>query len=405
LVVSDCVAPAWFSGAIARLMARWSETSPVVLVQVLPRRLWAYTALGNAQPVWLIAGTPAAAGATLQTEPAGWGHSFAGQAFQDSVPREAQSPIAAFPVVTLDPSAMRQVAEMIAGAVGNWMPGMALVAVSPPEDKLNASELVQHFRESASPTARRLAGLLAASPICMSTLWLLRQLMLPEARPVHAAELWLLKLLEQAGAANSSQIQMYEFVDGVRELLLDAVPVSISTRVLTHIRDYLPELAGHSIDIRRMLATPDQPFTHRIEPQNYPFAHVAAQVLRRLGVAYQPLVASLEQGLVRENTQQWQPEGSSLSLPDKPALPDSISPLDIAGLNEEIDHVRGINRKLSRRLRLLNERNAIYGINTPPEIVNEIEYIQSTIQQNKQKIERLKQERNGSIAVNPPEER
>ncbi|MCP4701555.1 MAG: hypothetical protein GY862_32560, partial [Gammaproteobacteria bacterium] len=48
LLLSDCTACAWHSGGIFKLLALWGRRLPLALVQMLPDRLWAGTALGYA---------------------------------------------------------------------------------------------------------------------------------------------------------------------------------------------------------------------------------------------------------------------------------------------------------------------------------------------------------------------
>jgi hypothetical protein len=53
LVLSDGIAPGWCDGGYPRLLGRWAAKQPVVLLQVLPLRLWPRTGLGQQEAGWV----------------------------------------------------------------------------------------------------------------------------------------------------------------------------------------------------------------------------------------------------------------------------------------------------------------------------------------------------------------
>ncbi len=112
---------------------------------------------------------------------------------------------------------------------------------------------------------------------------------LPEARQFHEAEVLLGGLLRVAADADDPEEVRYDFHSGVRALLLNAVPSASALDVLERVSAFVQERLGQSRDFRALLADPDSaPGT--LEPDESPFAHVAAEVLERLGGSYARLV-------------------------------------------------------------------------------------------------------------------
>jgi type VI secretion system protein ImpC len=233
-----------------------------------------------------------------------------------------------------------------------------MLDLAPPVEPMAASgtppptprERLERFWGAASPTARRLAGLLAASPaITLPVIRLVRQALLPEARQVHEAEVLLgglLRIADPPGqiAQDPDEVR-YDFRDGLRTLLLDAVPAADALEVLRGVSAYVEENLAQGVDFRAMLADPAAA-RGSIVPAEGPFARVAAEVLLRLGGDYARLVTALPEGQPSGpaagssttgsppgRTGQAPPLGSHLSLPGAPPPPP-------ARLREMLDGVR-----------------------------------------------------------------
>jgi len=291
LVLTDCVAGSWYDGEAAQLLETWARNGPVGLLLVLPEHLWPRTALGNATAVRLKAPYAAASNARLDARPIG--------AWTD-LPEQAGAPL---PVASLVPEALSAWARLVAGAGGAESAGFvfgrklsrrpALTPRSAPSPNARLSR----FWQAASPTARRLAGLLAASPvISLPVIRLVRQALLPEARQVHEAEVLLgdlLRVVTPPGEAILDPDDLrYEFHGGLRFLLLDAVPTADALTVLEQVSSYVEEHLESGVDFRAVLADPAAARGSLVADES-PFARVAAEVLLRLGGDYARLIAAL----------------------------------------------------------------------------------------------------------------
>ena len=147
-----------------------------------------------------------------------------------------------------------------------------------PETELKPPERVQIFYATASKTARRLAGYLAAVPLCLPLMRLVQQQMLPDSWQIHLAEVFvggLLMRLTPAGDRVPADEVWYDFHPGVRELLVWDVPVDETLRVLALVEERL----GVRVLPRERAAAPPPVDLARARP----FAEVAVKTLRTLG--------------------------------------------------------------------------------------------------------------------------
>ncbi|KFA89873.1 SAV_2336 N-terminal domain-related protein [Archangium violaceum] len=283
MVVSDCVSPGWYTGEVPELLASWGRAGPVVVVQMLSERHWSRTALRGGSAVLLRAsrrGTPNS------------------QFLVTRLSRRARQPAPAapvVPVVTLEKASLGAWAKLVAGGDTSVLgfelhrartlpPAMSLEGPSP-----SALERVQRFHATASAPARKLAGLLAAVPVSLPVMRLVRETMVPEARQEDLAEVFLgglLRELPEQDASMDPEQKQYDFWPGVRDLLLDAVPAGSARTVLLRVSDFIESRLGHQTrDFPALLVDPTKDAT-AFAQRHRGFATIAAHVLLRMGGAY-----------------------------------------------------------------------------------------------------------------------
>jgi hypothetical protein len=297
IIISDCVSPPWYNGAITKTLAAWASTSPTTIIQVLPEWLWERSALGVAESILLRSLAPGVPNQQLIMTALDLLDEF------DVCNRLK------IPVVTLEPESLKNWARMVAGAGEVQTKGFLLapdgeifdVSSESTENsnvELTAKQRLQRFRLTASPMARKLAGLLAAAPVSLPVVRLIQQTMLQKSSQVHVAEVFLggilkpLSAIAEDGAADKIQ---FDFADGVRDLLLDGVPLTESTEVLRKVSEYVAARLRLSVDdFTAMLVNPglgDGSSGVLVRP----FAQITAKVLRRLGGKYAELAEEMEQ--------------------------------------------------------------------------------------------------------------
>jgi len=298
VIISDCVSPAWRNGTITKALAAWASTSLMTIIQVLPEWLWERSALGVADSILLRSLAP---GVPNQ------------QLIMTALDLLDESDVVnklKVPVVTLEPESLKNWAWMVAGAGDVQTKGFLLALDAEVFDiddestenyqiEFSAKQRLQRFRLTASLMARKLAGLLAAAPVSLPVVRLVRETMLPQSSQVHVAEVFLggiLKPLSPIGEGVDADKIQYDFVDGVRDLLLDAVPLTDSTKVLRKISEHVAQRAGLSVDeFTAMLVNPGLAVDDSSGALLRPFAQVTAKVLRRFGGKYAEIIKQLEE--------------------------------------------------------------------------------------------------------------
>lgn len=290
LVVSDCVSSGWRNGKVMSALEIWSKRGAMAIVQMLPKWLWKRTALGRASEVRLQGLIPGAFNQKLiAKEVSLW----------DELEEDRGIKV---PVFTLEQDKVATWAQMLAGRGSIWTLGYVfkLDAASVNKesrlfnldyDQLSAEQRVQAFRVTASPMARKLAGLLAAAPvITLPIVRLIRETLLKDCQQVHVAEVFLgglLKPLSEINAETNPDYVQYDFMEGVRELLLDSVPSEYVLNVVDEVSSYVAKKAGLSLDafagvLRKERDIKDIDIASNIAH----FATVTAQILRQLGGEY-----------------------------------------------------------------------------------------------------------------------
>ncbi|KYC43312.1 hypothetical protein WA1_14605 [Scytonema hofmannii PCC 7110] len=318
LLVSDCISPAWREKFIYPVLEFWGRNGLLTVLQLLPERLWERTALASEIPVQLRSLTPGVFNSQLIVE--NWDEDD----FADDVPEDKQiiqNPLIQnpkskiqnsipVPIITLEPEPLLAWSRAIAGlgnigTVGfkffspkNLVPlGETQQDSEQSETQLSASALVSRFRATASPIARRLAGLMAAAPVSLSVVHLIQQTLLKESQQIHVAEVFMSGLLKSSQSKGSGYIE-YEFIDGIRELLLESVPVSKANSVLEEVSEFIARRVGVSVrDFEAVLQKPLYQAEDNLATKIRPFAELKVKVLRQLGGVYAQLADELETNL------------------------------------------------------------------------------------------------------------
>nr|MDJ0775997.1 formylglycine-generating enzyme family protein [Mastigocoleus sp. MO_167.B18] len=126
---------------------------------------------------------------------------------------------------------------------------------------------------------------------------LIQQTILKESMQVHVAEVFMSGLLKRDKATNTAN---YDFVEGVRDLLIDSVPTPDVDQVLHEVSQYIAKKAGISIKNFAALLSPDPEWDDETkekikqETSIKSFAKITTDVLKRLGGEYAEFAEYLE---------------------------------------------------------------------------------------------------------------
>lgn len=289
LVVSDCAGPLWQGPAMRELLHRGLRRGPLAVLQPLSQRLWARTRL------------PAEPG-TLHRRPGGYG--VLDFTPQRRAGRDAVAPgTLPVPVLAPSPGALSTWARLVAGDSGvrlrgaaAWVGRPGTGAASRPATPAGApvrgaAQLLATFEASASPLGRQLAVYLSAAPLSLPVMQLVQRAMLPQTGPAELSEVLLSGLVVQAPAPHGAPADdrgesWYEFVPGVRDLLIDRLSAGEAALVLKHCSLYVERAFGRSarnfpaVAVAYLMDVGSDP---EIGPDAVPepFARVSERVLRR----------------------------------------------------------------------------------------------------------------------------
>ena len=302
LLATDCLSPAWSMGALTQLLRVWGARQPVAILQMLPRRLWPRTALHYGVSVH--AGAP---------EPGLPNRRLGRQLAQEGTAGEAPvgTPI---PLLTTEPGFVAAWARLVGRGNPPEMPAvifpsapptppLARSRTSPPKVRMSLAEeaslaaaRIERFKQNASPLAFRLIRLLAAAPLRLPVMRLVQRSLLPESGQVDLAEVFLGGLVRRRSAPNVRDPDLvdYDFLPGVRKLLLDAARLDEAVEVQTTVSQYLADRFGQALDFLGMVKSPEAAPDLPDFKGNSEFARVSAEVLRRMGGRYAQLARRLE---------------------------------------------------------------------------------------------------------------
>lgn len=272
LLVSDCVSNIWRQKTIYHWLQKWSNQSPTAIMQLFPERLWLSTELGLGYQVKLSAFQPGVPNCQL--------------VFREDLDIEETLNL---PIITLETESLKEWAKVVTG-YGKSQTSAIVLDLKFLQEQINnikispASEaspelIVDRFLATASPTAQKLAGFMAAVPVSLPVVHLIQNTMLPQSTPVNVAEVFLSGMIEK-------KQNEYDFVDGVRKLLNQAMCLAETEKVLDVVSEYIADKMGLSIKsfTSLLLNLPD--LSQEQQVNLLPFAHVATEVLRNLGGRY-----------------------------------------------------------------------------------------------------------------------
>jgi hypothetical protein len=271
------------------------------VIQLLPQRLWSQSTLVQGTPVWLSALEAGTVTAKLKAKPQ--------SPLLQQLLGKPEKPVA-IPVVTLEAEPLKQWARVVAGSGETWAIGyqfdlkaIEAMPASEAEEEAgtpassNAEDRVRRFRTTASGIAQRLAELMSVAPVSPPIVDLIRQTLLRDAGPVHVAEVFMGGLMQartvSAKEPGKPPTLDFDFAPGVRTILSDSVPRSVSTSVLNAVSSYIAERLGLNIKTFDALLKIDFQGVPGADEMVIPFREVAAQILERMGGEYAAISAQL----------------------------------------------------------------------------------------------------------------
>ncbi|WP_347279989.1 SAV_2336 N-terminal domain-related protein [Leptolyngbya sp. FACHB-60] len=323
LIVTDCVDPLWQTSQLLSTLKLWSDKGPTTILQMMPEWLWSRTNLRQATPVNFQSPTAGSANQALDVV-------LASTTYYRRSKAEKKADIK-IPIITLESDRVylwtrmltAQGAHHAPGAIFNPRAQRMTVAVQQRQQQKTPSSSTgafkaQTFRGGASPVARRLASLLAASPtITLPIVRMVQETLLPQSKEIHVAEVLLGGILHPKQLpsleTHPDDVQ-YQFVDSeIRATLLAEAPVSDTTAVFSR---YIEERFNKSlydfiVELRQLIRS-----ERGSEDELKPIATIAAEVLQYRGSEYADFVREVNERFGKSSG----PEGGQQQLHDLPEL-------------------------------------------------------------------------------------
>jgi formylglycine-generating enzyme required for sulfatase activity len=302
-LVTDCTSTLWRQDLIYKTLLDWAKGQPIAIVQMFPERLWTRTALRDGHRVRLGALAPGLPSAQLEIE-----------GLPQRLERRRTVDLVTVPIVTLEAGSLLHWARVAAGCGDSRTPGRTFdldfirrqaeqggtartVRTARATPQRTAAERVALFRATASQPARQLADLMAAAPVNLPVIDLLREAFRgdfeQEIQQSDVAEVLLSGLLRRCDT-DEDAVCRYEFwgdgsvnpAERVRDLLLGDASISKSIEVLNGVSAWIcRRLDSPSTSFQALLA--ELPTSKAdLRAAALPLATVGLGVLRRLGGEY-----------------------------------------------------------------------------------------------------------------------
>ncbi|MGW6704840.1 SAV_2336 N-terminal domain-related protein [Streptomyces sp. NPDC054956] len=274
LVLSDTVAGGWREAPLRAVLRQWTVHNAVAVLNVLPERLWTRGAVSPV-PFAVRADRPAAATRSWQRVP---------------MVRRARGGGALVPVVGIASGSLARLIRVVSGD-GRWRRLACLRLDAEPKGEAayetpeaakgfpGPLEVIERFRANASPTAQKLAAHLAAVPLTLPVMTLVRRSLLRDSEHSHLAEVALGGLFAPWGAEQATERARFEFLPGVREALLGSQlrgdVAEVQELVRRRVWEYMAQYPGTGRDFPGVMVTDGETGGREVPPEEIPFATAA----------------------------------------------------------------------------------------------------------------------------------
>ncbi|MGI5268693.1 FxSxx-COOH system tetratricopeptide repeat protein [Nonomuraea sp. CA-218870] len=311
VVLTDGVGDAWHTRAAHRKLARWGAAHALVVIHLLPARLWRRTGITPERAV------------LRNRRPAGPAGGYVHAAPPGPVP---------VPVIGLDAAQARSWAAFAMAAQPVWRGTVVPCSHDqaepdpepPPEDELSAEQRVWRFRMGVSSTAFELAVHLAAAPLNLSVVRLVQRKLVPRATDAHLAEVLGSDLVRRAEPHPVSPSVPYDFVPGVRAELLLAGRRSTTAEVLVTVVDHLSQEVDELKALREVIVSPGRAAVPELSPELSPLVEPTVSALEAMAGSYSAPARDLRDAMSDQLGRSEEPPVGHASNRDLPRPEDSV---------------------------------------------------------------------------------
>ena len=216
ILITDCVSESWSDSRGYNFLENISKKTFFSILNVLPQRMWKRTVLDN---TWRIK-FPERGELKNSELISNIDEKECGVTEHISVP-----------MMTMDEISFKHWNNLISGEKDNWIYGSLFekrefldsksLSNENISDPMNAKEEVAFFEMICPPMVQHLAIYLSAVELNMEMMKSVQRISLPEANTIGLVEVFLSGLLKKTDKFTTSGEIIYDFIDGVRDVLAD----------------------------------------------------------------------------------------------------------------------------------------------------------------------------------------
>ncbi|MEV5448191.1 SAV_2336 N-terminal domain-related protein, partial [Streptomyces sp. NPDC052644] len=273
--MSDGVGELWQNCRLSSVLRRWARSGPVAVLQPLPAQLWERTAM-RPVPGRLRMELPGLPNERL---------SFVSYRRRGRAVGGDGMPV---PVLQISPDWLGPWSRLLSGSAHGGIDASVILAgatgsLSPQVDRrpCNPADRVRAFRAEATPEAYELVTYLSAAPLSLPLMRTVQAAMMPGSSPAHLAEILFSGLVSAVAEDSLLRGDRFEFVDGVRDVLLGTLHRHEAERIDREVSAFIErrlKLPGAGL----AAVVPAASGELALPADSQPFAHLRAQILARI---------------------------------------------------------------------------------------------------------------------------
>jgi len=279
MLLTDCISRGWSDKRGYQFLEDITKVSPLVVINMLPQRIWRRTILGKS---WKVKYTHK--------------NGFNNNTLVSDLDEEKMNVSSAHikvPMATFDTVQLRQWSNLAVGKKNNWINGSIFeanifdipISESSPTvlQDINPNILVKNFYKSASPMARELAIYFSTVPLSMDIMKIVQKESLPKSNHTHLAEVFLSGLLKKSQYKTKSGAPRYEYVSGIKDILLERLSLHIKICILKNNSSFIADNIGSIIDFQALFENPSLEGGIPLVENDNIFAYHIADLFEEIG--------------------------------------------------------------------------------------------------------------------------
>ena len=288
ILISDCISQSWSDNRGYKFLKNITEVTPFMILNMLPQRIWKRTILND---TWRI----------KFTHNSGWlNQKLISDIDEKSCKVKEHIKV---PMTTFDTISLKHWANLVSGKKENWLYGSLFEKNEfdkPPEpivesqEKEDPIELVRDFEIFASPMAQKLAIYFSVVPLSLDIMKIVQKVSLPKSSHTHLAEVFLSGLLKKTSFRTFSGKVIYEFVDGVKDILREKLYLHKKIDIVKENSSFIAKDLGSTINFMALMENPNLTKGIDLSDNDRVFAEIITDIFDEMGGEYSKVAIEIK---------------------------------------------------------------------------------------------------------------